>query len=358
MKKIFEPVDLGQLNIKNRLIRSATFEGGTISDGEITPQLGQIYAALADGGTGLIISGMMGVGHNSRAFSAMARIDSESFHHRMAELVEIVHNHGSKLVVQLSHCGAKATVLDEGNQPWAPSPCEAIRGLPAKEMNAAEIQQLIRDFGQAARRCKEAGADGVEIHSGHGYLLSQFLSPYYNKRQDAYGGSIENRARFLLEIYDEIRRQAGPDFPLLIKINYSDLITPGLTGEECGYICRELDARGIDALEISSGLSVNKASATSQPVRDTSTGLYSEGALDIADQIQAAVISVGGYRTLSTVTDILNRGNITAMALSRPLICEPNLPNQWRTGTKDDSRCISCNRCFKGAYGCKAFPEE
>lgn len=355
MKTIFEPVHLGSLTLKNRLVRSATFEFGAADDGIINSMLMDIHTELAQGGCGMIITGMMGVGPNSRIAEAMVKIYDDSFVEKLSEIVRSVHERDCRYVVQLGQCGAKTKVLDAGEQAYTPSPLE---GISDKGIDKETIQLVANQFGDAALRCKQAGADGVQLHGAHGYLISQFLSPHFNKREDEYGGSIENRARFLFEAYENIRGKVGADFPVLIKINYVDLVEPGLTGEECVWVCEELEKRGIDAIEVSSGISVSKASQSTQMPTDPSTGCFTQGALRVADAVKVPVLSVCGYRNLAAAESVLNAGNIAAISLARPLITEPALPLKWQRDASYASRCISCNRCFSKTHGCKVFPKE
>ncbi|MDR1429706.1 MAG: NADH:flavin oxidoreductase, partial [Spirochaetaceae bacterium] len=229
MKRLFEPARLGSLTIKNRLVRSATYEMGCIENSAVTAALKAVYEDLARGGVGLIITGKMSVCPKG-GLDGAALYDRD-FPAQFAPIVDAVHREGGKIAVQIGHDGVKATALKEEEAPAGPSLYEQPGSKPAKAMTRDEIGELVKDYGRAALRCRESGADGVQLHGAHGYLISEFLSPYFNKRDDEYGGSIEHRARLLFEIYDEIRRSTG-DFPLLIKINYSDLVEPGITPEE------------------------------------------------------------------------------------------------------------------------------
>ena len=353
MKKLFEPVDLGHLTIKNRLIRSATMETDVIRDGLITPELKEEYVQLAKGGVGLIITGMMGIGPNSRVAAEMVGTEKESFVEKLGEMVESVHAYGCKLVVQLSHCGCKVTQLDTQDAPRGASPIEMAPGVWAKEMSKEEIAQVVADFGAAAERCKQAGADGVQIHAAHAYLLSQFLSPYFNQRTDEYGGSIENRARIVLEVYRSVRQAVGEDYPILIKINYRDLVENGLTGEECIRVCQMLEPLGLDAAEVSSGINVDRASASSPRMRDGRLANFNEGALAVAAATGLPVISVSGHRDRGTIEQFLDQGKVVAISMSRPFLREPDLPAKWERGDPEPAKCVSCNQCFKGEYNCK-----
>ena len=353
MKSIFDTVNIGGLTLKNRIVRSATLEGGA-EEGAIIPVLKKIYTELADGGVGLIITGMMGIGDNACLTPHMVKIPKEEFHCAFKEIADAVHGYDCKIVVQISHCGSNAMWIEKGEYPMGPSEREkTLSGKPSKAMTREDIQQAVLDFGKAAERCREAGADGVQIHAAHGYLLAHFLSPYYNKRTDEYGGGIENRARIVFEVLDEIRAKAGVDYPVLIKINYSDLTTPGLNGDECIWVCRELEKRGISAIELSSGLCIDMKSRASQPVKDESEeGSFVEGALKLSSAISIPVISVGGYRTPSVIEKFLNAGNIAAIALCRPLVYEPALVNRWKSQDLSKVKCISCSKCFTSPIAC------
>jgi 2,4-dienoyl-CoA reductase-like NADH-dependent reductase (Old Yellow Enzyme family) len=349
MKKIFEPARLGGLELKNRLIRSSTYEFGCIENAVLLPALQTVYTDLAHGGIGLIITGMMGV--NPMSSLRIAAIYGDTFSADLRGITGAVHKAGCKIVVQLGHQGAKASPLPEGASPECPSDAELPRCAPAKAMSKTSISALIKDFGKAALRCKEAGADGVQIHGAHGYLISEFLSPYFNKRTDEYGGSIENRARLLFEIYDEIRALVGA-FPVLVKINYNDLVDPSITQEECVWVCSELAKRGIDAIEVSAGVGFN--SKTSPCQRGfTDEGFFAAAAADIAAKVSAPIIAMGGFRTPAVIEEWLNKGNFEAVSLSRPLIREPALAKRWQSGDTSKATCVSCSKCFLSKnHGC------
>lgn len=352
MKTIFDRISLGNLELKNRIIRSATFEAGAAENGKITSLLSEVYAELAKGEVGLVITGMMGAGANSRAFSGMVNVDDDSFISSFAQITSSVHNNGGKIVAQLAHCGVKAGVFDKGAVPYGPSEFKVSTGLFAKEMTREEINQIVQAFGIAAEKCKQAGADGVEIHAAHGYMVSQFLSPYYNKRTDEYGGSIENRARLLIEIYDHIREYVKKDFAVLVKINGDDLIQHGFTVKECLAVCEMLSEKGIDAIEVSSGLAIDASSLPFQKPKDDEKGTFTDAAAVIADKVSVPIISVGGYRTIKAIENVLNKSNISAISMSRPFICEPSLIKRWRTGDTASSKCTSCNGCFGEKFAC------
>lgn len=348
MKQVFEPWSFGNVTLKNRLVRSATLENAGAENGVITPFLKEIYGDLAKGGVSLIITGMMGIGPNACLNGSMVDIRDDSFPALFSDITQSVHALGGKIAVQLGHCGALSRVIDRGDHPYSPSDYKKGR-----EISTDDLHMLAQCFGEAALRCKEAGADAVQIHGAHGYFVSEFLSPYCNQRTDEYGGCLENRARFLFEIYDSIRSHVGDNYPIFLKINSNDLTEPGLQDEECAWICRELDQKGLDAVEISGGLSINLDSAPTQPLHKERQGFFADAACSIADQVSMPVISVGGYRSMAAIENVLNRGNVVAVSLCRTLIRQPDLPGRWYGGDRANATCISCNQCFKTArHGC------
>lgn len=330
MKKIFEPVKLGKLELKNRILRGAALTDKDGANGCFLPYEKQVCAELAKNNVAAIITGMMGVGTNSCAADMMVKTYIDGFHDSFKEICDATHENGGKLIAQISHCGANSMVFEEGENPWAPSDITSMMGFEAKEMTKDQIARVVKDFGTAAAACKEAGADAVELHCAHAYLLSQFLSPYYNKRRDEYGGAIENRARAVLEAYDSVRLAVGPDYPVLVKINFDDLIgEEGLQGDECVWVCKELDRRGVDAIEVSSGLALTRESRPMQKAPEGLEGNFTQGALKVAEAVSCAVISVGGYRTEEQVSHSLNLGKIEAIAICRPL-ADPAYIADWK----------------------------
>jgi 2,4-dienoyl-CoA reductase-like NADH-dependent reductase (Old Yellow Enzyme family) len=345
MKKIFETAHLGALEISNRLVRSATFEIGCVEKGEITDALKKVNDELAQGGVGLIITGGFSVAPNADEIDSVVRIYGDNFPKKFAEIADSVHDAGSKIVVQLRHTGVKAKIFEPGGHASGPSDIRFEDGSSAKAMTKGEIASVVAAFGASAVRCKEAGADGVQIHGAHGYLLSQFLSPYYNKRTDEYGGEIKNRARFLFEVYDEVRAKTGSDYPALIKINYSDLVEPGISADDARWVCKELSRLGIDAIEVSAGVGLNSKSSPAQR-GFSGEGFFAEYATDIASHASSPVIAMGGFRSPEKIEEMLNSGNIEAVSLCRPFIREPALANRWKNGDLSKAACISCSKCF------------
>lgn len=341
MKKIFEQVTLGKLQLTNRIVRSATMEFGTTENGKITEKYMNLYESLAKGGAGLTITGAMAVNSDSQVKKDMVNVYDENFISSFSKVVQVVHKYNGKIVPQLAH-GGLISIASSSKLRLAPS---GLNG--AKEMTKEDINNVIKDFADAAYKCRQSGADAIQVHAAHGFLISQFLSSIFNKRQDEYGGSIQNRSRILFEIIDSIKSKAGDDFPILIKINYSDLLENGLSLEDSKWICQNLDDKGLSAIEISSGIISDKTYSPAQPVPDKKSEAYNEKAASyISESLNTPVICVGGNRTFDSIETSLNATNISAFSLCRPLICEPDLPLKWMNDSSYKPKCISCNACF------------
>lgn len=198
---------------------------------------------------------------------------------------------------------------------------------------------------RAALRCKAAGVDGVQIHASHGFLLNSFLSPITNKRTDEYGGKIENRARLVFEIYDAVRAAVGKDYVVGIKFPFSDLKENSIQPEESLWVCKELEKRGIDFIEVSSGIAGDKFSPV---LRKNQEAPFLPYAAQVAEAVAVPVISVCGYRTPDVIEKALAETKIAAVSFGRPLVCEPDLPLRWKTDPSS-AKCVSCNGCFKSA---------
>jgi len=354
MKKIFEAVNIGSLRLKNRLVRSATWENMADDKGHMTQDLFSVYENLACGGVGMIITGYAFVMADEQPNPGMMGIYDDSFIEEYRKLTDMVHAHGSRIVMQIVYGGSCAAYPTEGRVIWSPSGvADLATGIVPTPMSRDDIKTLVNAFGDAASRVKAAGFDGVQFHGAHGYLLSQFMTPYYNRRTDEYGGSVENRARIVLEVYDEVRRIVGDAYPVMIKINSQDFIEDGLTVEDSLAIASMLDQRGIDAVEVSGGVASAGNNIPPRPKIDTleKEAYHAEYAARFADGLKAPVMVVGGFRTPALIDGLLEKTKIELFSLSRPLLAEPNLPNRWQAGNLKPSRCISCNGCLKMREG-------
>ena len=350
MATLFEETSINGMTMRSRLVRSATWEGMCEQDGRATEKLANCYRDLAKGVVGLIVTGFAFVRPDGKALPGQMGIHTDDFGGDYANLANAAHDAGGRIAVQLVHAGGKTITKVAGRQPFAPSSIqdEQFTEMPA-ELTKDEISDIVTAFGEGARRAKAWGMDAVQLHGAHGYLINQFLSPHINRREDGYGGSIENRSRFLLDVYQEVRDTVGVNFPVLIKLTASDNLDEGLTIDDMVYVAKKLSDAGIDAIEVSSGTS---ASGDKNPARVKINKPEKEAYnLDLAIRMKEAVtcpvMVVGGFRSYDVAEKALQNKGVDYIAMSRPLIREPDLPNRWLQGDRSPAKCISCNSCFK-----------
>jgi 2,4-dienoyl-CoA reductase-like NADH-dependent reductase (Old Yellow Enzyme family) len=350
MRKVFDETRINGMPLANRLVRSATWEGMCEEDGRPTPKLAVYYANLAKGGIGLLITGYAFIRSDGRQLPGQMGVHHSGFADEMRALTRSVHGEGGRICLQLVHCGGQSSAKATGYPPVAPSAVEARQfpEVPA-ELTVADITALVAQFGEGAARAREYGFDAVQLHAAHGYLVNQFLSPLTNRRRDDYGGSIENRSRFLLEVYQSVRSAVGKDFPVLVKLNGADNLEGGLEPDDALFAARALDEEGVDAIEVSGG---TPASGEQTPVRQGIERREQEAynlplAARIKNGVGCPVMVVGGFRTFEIVEGVIRRNEADYVALARPLIREPQLPRRWAEGNEAKARCISCNGCFK-----------
>jgi 2,4-dienoyl-CoA reductase-like NADH-dependent reductase (Old Yellow Enzyme family) len=359
--QIFSEGQLAGLTTKNRLIRSATFEASMTKDGRVTESMLDLYRNLARGGVGMIITGHMCVSQNGRAGPSMTCIYDDTFIGEIAKVAEAVHDMGDgcKIVAQLSHAGRQVALKNHLAECVGPSAVPSpILKKQARELSTQEIRDLIACFVEAIVRVKKAGFDGVQLHAAHGWLLSSFLSPYTNRRNDRYGGSLRNRVSILREIIEKARQKVG-NFPILTKINCDDQVEGGIDRDSFPGLAREIEGIGVDAIEVSGGmwdclarteaelgffpLPIPEARTRINRPEKQSYFLEYVGGLDLA----IPVILVGGNRNIERMEEICRQGKVSFFALSRPLISEPDLPRRWLEGRgKEDTDCVSCNSCL------------
>jgi len=312
MPILFEPRNIGTMEVKNRFVRSATAEGTADADGVVGDELFDMYRNLAKGGVGLIITGHAYVQSNGRAGGDQMGIHKDELVPRLRELADEVHtaSYDCKIAVQIAHAGRQAARRIV-NDPVAPSVVtESVTGITPREMTEADIEECINAFAEAARRVKQAGFDGVQLHSAHGYLISSFNSPYANRRTDKWGGSPENRMRFLMETYRRVRAEVGSDYPVMVKLNAEDFVDGGIEIDESALIARALSEEGIDAIEVSGGMyeSPRRKGVIRMGIRKPEQEAYF---LPHDEKIKEAVgntpvMAVGGMRSVSIMEDIIN----------------------------------------------------
>ncbi|MBX4270047.1 NADH:flavin oxidoreductase [Clostridium estertheticum] len=349
MKLLFEEAKLGKIVLKNRFVRSATWENMTTEDGHLTKELINIYENLAKSEMGLIITGYANVMKEEQPNHGMMGIYDDSFINEYKKLTELVHKFDSKIIMQVAYGGTKTTYNVGKRLIYAPSEiAEQSTNVVGKAMTKEDIDLVINAFVDAAKRIQESGFDGIEIHAAHTYLINQFLSSYYNKRTDEYGGSLENRMRFLVEIYNKTREKVGNDFTIVVKLTSSEFFEGGMTFDETRLICRELESIGVDAIDITGNIHGKAKSMIGEAFDGyelQKEGYFVEYAKVISDEVSIPTISVGGFKDISKIENILNESNIEFFALSRPLLAEPNLIKRWKSGDKKSAICISCSKC-------------
>jgi 2,4-dienoyl-CoA reductase-like NADH-dependent reductase (Old Yellow Enzyme family) len=351
MSKLFETGEINGMKLANRFVRSATWEGMAADDGACTPKLIDLIVSLARGDVGLIITSHAYVSPEGQAGPWQLGVYKDELVSGLTEMTKAVHDNGGKIVMQLAHAGYFANPKLTGQTPIAPSNAEGFAKGPRQEMNADEIQGVVKAYGAAAKRAQTAGFDGVQIHCAHGYLLSQFLSPAFNQRKDEYGGDILNRARALIEVLREIRQVVGKDYPVLVKMNCQDFIENGLQPEDSLQAGKMLVENGIDAIELSGGVLIGgKLSPSRMGIKSEEKEAYFQNeARTFKRGVNVPLILVGGNRSFQVAERIVNEGVADYISLCRPLIREPDLVNRWKSGDLSKAACVSDNMCFKPA---------
>lgn len=348
MKSLFDMVKIGNLSVKNRFVRAATWENMT-DDGQMNQKLYDLYEELAKGEVGLIITGYANIVEEEQPNAGMFGIYNDSFIQGYRGLCERVHKYNSKIILQVAYGGTKTKYNLNGRKIFAPSDvAELSTGTMGTPMTKEDIGYIVNAFGQSARRAKEAGFDGIEIHGAHTYLINQFLSPYYNQREDEYGGSLENRMRFLVEIYQAMRRETGPDYPILVKLTASDFFDGGLTFEETRRVAKRMEEIGVDAIEVSGNIHGKGESLIGhefEGYKIQKEAYFGKFAEIIAEELEIPVITVGGIKTYERAEEILNSSNISMFGLSRPLLTEPHLIKRWKEGDRRKVKCVRCSKC-------------
>jgi len=349
MKTLFDQTTIKHLDLPNRFIRSATWEGLASTDGAVTPALFEAMVELAKGGVGLIITGHSYVRTDGQAGPNQLGAYSDSLIPGLKEMTEAVHSAGGRIIMQLAHAGRFASEQLTGQTALAVSLAKDLSNTSVREMTIEDIQELAEAYAEAAERTKVAGFDGIQIHSAHGYLLSQFLSPAFNKRQDEYGGSIYNRSRIHLDIIQAIRRTVGHDYPILVKLNCQDFIENGLSLDDSLQVAHRLANAGVDAIELSGGVI---KTGRLEPSRTGINSLEREAyfrneARVFKREIHIPLILVGGIRSYELAEELVENGETDYISLSRPFIMEPGLINRWAAGDHSKALCKSDNACLE-----------
>ena len=334
---LFTPITLPNgTTIKNRFFKSAMSEGMGTRDFQPKKNIATLYKRWAEGGTGLIITGNIMVDPKGTAEPGNIVFDKNSNMEILKNWAKQGQQHGAKVMVQLNHPG-KQVPKTIAKETVAPSAVPLGNGLnklfsTPRVLTTSEVEELVQKFVTSAKVAKEAGFSGVQIHAAHGYLISQFLSPHDNRRTDKYGGSLENRMRFLKEIYLGMREELGRDFPIGIKINSTDFKEDGLTEEDSLKTIIELANLGLDFVEISGGTYERPAmmGATS---KSTNQVFFAEYSKKLKQKIEIPVVVTGGIRSINAMNTLLNDNTTDFIGIARPLTIDPNIPNKIKQGT-------------------------
>lgn len=345
MSGLFERFEFGGIDLKNRIVRSATMENMINPDAQPTHEVLEVYRRLAIGEVGLIITSSTRTNRDWQWKPGASNmcLDKDESIPAFSSIPSIIHAHGSKVAMQFGSFMAfdGDLVSPSGiTYPWAPD-------ATARALTAEEIGVIVRSYGEAGGRACRAGFDAVQIHAAHGYPLCSFLSPLFNRRDDRYGGNTENRTRIVLEIAAAIKENAGQDFPVFIKINVADFCNGGMVIDDAVESAKLMADNGIAAIETSGGMFGHDMT----PLGPAEASDWAEGYfMDYASALKAAVdipvILVGGLRDFTMIEAVLDQGRADLVSMSRPFIREPELIKRWMDGDPEPSHCVSCNGCM------------
>jgi 2,4-dienoyl-CoA reductase-like NADH-dependent reductase (Old Yellow Enzyme family) len=347
MSLLFEPLQIGSLHLRNRLMRSATAERLSHPDtGAPLPALAALYRALGEGGVGTIVTGHAFVEPAGKAHPEMSSLASDDLIPAWRQTIAAAQAAGAQVIVQINHSGASCDP-DVNPDPVSPSGVATAERARPRAMTGAEVERAIEAFSRAAWRAQQAGFDGVQLHGAHGYLITQFLTPATNSRSDRWGpGGPYGRLGFLRDVVDSVRRQVGDRYPVWIKLGVSGASQHGLTaadGARVAAFCREV---GIACVEVSHALGQPEEVGRGE-------GRY----LPLAEAARAAVgpgyplALVNGLRSLRAMERILAGGVVRLASMCRPLIAEPDLPKRLASGASRRAVCASCGNCWAEGPG-------
>ena len=374
---VFSPLKLGPVELRNRTIRAAAFEG-MCPDGKPSPSLQSYHHSVARGGVGMTTVAYASVTPTGRTFSHQLWMCADVVP-ALRELTDAVHREGAAASIQLGHCGNMADRAVNGCRSMSASAVFTLFGLTRpRAMTEDDLDALVQAFADSVRLAAEAGFDAVEIHAGHGYLLSQFISPFSNRRTDDWGGSLENRARLACRVVAAAQEAAAGKVAVLVKTNLQDGFAGGMGLAEGVEVARMLEQAGADALVLSGGFVSKtpmyvlrgeiplKEMVAAQSAMSRKLGLvlfgrlvvkpfpfseayFLEDALEVRKVTELPLVLVGGLKTLPTMEDVLGRG-FQGLGMARALIREPDFVNRLKQGKASASKCEPCNKCMASMY--------
>lgn len=343
-KRVFEVATVGGIEVKNRIIRSATQE--IMSENGIpTQRMFDLYEELAKGEVGLIITGYFTFSSTDNHLPVVANLSNNAIVPALKSITDMVHKHDTKIVAQLAHLGSQIRI-QTAPEVFAPSDVNDPYGnITPTPLSVKQIQTIVTEFGIAALKAKQANFDGVQIHGAHGYLLSKFLSPVFNQRDDEYGGNAEKRTKIVVDVVQEIKKVCGKDFPVWIKLNSEDFgyEDQSMNFEQAKIAALRLEENGIDLIELSGGTSSGKLTPARSKQYDT---YHLDYAQKLSNEINVPISSVGGFRTFKQVEEAVAIPKIDAVSICRPLIREPQLIKRWMEGNTSSAACVACGGCL------------
>ena len=344
-QKLFSPVKIGRLEVKNRFVVPSMATNLAKEDGTVDQRLCAYWTARAKGGFGLLMVEFTAIDPLGRVGLCHPGIWSDEFIPGMRELTQAVHVHGARIALQIAHTGRQTfPAILAGAQPVSasPIPCPVDRAIP-RQLSTEEIYQLVEKFGDAAVRAQDAGFDAVEIHGAHGYLIAQFMSSYSNKRIDEFGGSLDNRMRFPLAIIRRVRERLGAAFPLLFRMSGEEKVPGGRTIDESRLVARMVEEAGIDAIDVSVGVSGAAPYIFAPPALPP--GFLLQSAEQIKKSVSVPVIAVGRINHPLLAEDAIESGKADLIAWGRSSLADPELPNKIAAGRLEEiAPCISCSQ--------------
>ena len=348
---LFSPARVGRLELPNRIVFAATSSELADHDGFVTDDMVEYYAERARGGAGLLVVEATYVDPAGKRLHHNPMLHEDRYIPGMRALVETVHDAGARVALQLNDGGRESIPAVSGSPPRAPS-AQPSRftavgdAVLPRELTVAEIRELVRRFTDAALRARAAGFDAVELHGAHGYLIGQFVSPESNRRQDDYGGDTRRRARFYVELLEAIKREAGREYPVICRINGSDLVPGGLELEEAVEVGVLLETAGADSVSVSGGIHASRPYAII-PGMSVPRGCYVVYSEAFKHRLGVPIMTVGRITTPRLAEDILASGRADFVCLSRALLADPYFPAKARSGHVDRIvPCIACNECI------------
>lgn len=357
LKHVFSEMKIGNCVVPNRFAVPAMVTNYCTDDGFITDRYIMYMAEKAKGGYGLLITEDYAVQEHGKGYTRIPGLWHNGQIEGNKKLTETIHKYGAKIFCQMYHPGKQATLLSTGGQkPVAPSAIkDPLCQTQPREITIGEIRELVKDFGQAARRAKESGFDGIEIHAGHGYLIAEFLSPFINKRNDQYGGCFENRVRFLDEIYYKIRKQVGDDFPIIVRFSANEYVTGGRTEVESYQLAMHLDELNIDGLNISNGAYASDMTHQVIAPMFTDHGINVDIAAEIKKLVSCPILVANRINNPGMANMIIASGKADFVCIGRGSLTDPDMPNKAKEGRFDEiNYCLGCLQgCGNSLFGPK-----